>query len=247
MSYKNKTNEVILRNYKEKGLAYTLELCVSLLNSADHRKLSKGQESINEVQGELCETVLQIITLDYIDRNNLTDWICVRGMILKDIVTNNKNHYTEIDMAVFTPQKIYMFECKNYKGYKAFRGKGEIIRSGSHKNFDVYSQHKEHVRLLTQIFNAFILNKDKKSNGYCMGMFDFSQGELEDQRDQIWKDTFPVFDKDNITATYDKFKDGPPVFNMKHVREAVELIEKNKSVRTAKHLDYVTSLDHTRK
>ncbi|MFQ9150782.1 MAG: nuclease-related domain-containing protein [Blautia sp.] len=46
------------------------------------------------------------------------DWFCAKGLIIKDINNPDSGYFTELDYTVFTPQKIFAFECKSYGGDK---------------------------------------------------------------------------------------------------------------------------------
>lgn len=243
MSFKSKTNEVILKQYKKNGKDFTIELCYKLLETQNHVAASKGGEGMGIVLGEICETVLEILVIDYIRKNNLKDWFYEKGLIVKDIETMSQKFMTELDLVVFSPQKIYIFECKSYKGTKIIVGKGDMKRVGK-PGMDVYSQNKLHSQVLIKIFNAFRDKSYGASVAYQPAVFSFAEGTLEDKREPEWKKLMPFLEVDDIENLFDLGRKGPSVWNMPKVRKAVSLIvERSKANNYVdKHLDYVTGL-----
>lgn len=246
MSSKKKTNAHILKAYEDRGLAFSMELCDALLEVTNPKNISEGFEKITIVSGELCESLLEVMVIDYIKKNNLKDWFYVKGLILKDVVTRSKNYYCEIDMVIFSPSTIYLMECKNYKGPKRLVGKGVISRGSSRAGFDVFTQHSKHLEVFISIFDGFRLPNQKR-RGYQLCMFDYSIGGTIDARDDDWKNVLKLITKDNLYEILDKYQNNPPVWDMPAVRKLVAVLEKNKEVKTAKHLKYVSSLNHDRK
>lgn len=242
MSLKNKTNKVILDNYRKNGLQHTLTLCKKML---EHNALYR--EGANFVLGEITESVLEVLLTDYISKRNLKDWFFVKGMIVKDIETMNKEFSTEIDMVLFSPQKIYLFECKGYAGAKELTGKGSLIRHGRNKvEFDVFEQHKNHATVFMNMFNPFVLKGVSPSICYKLGIFDFSSGQLKDNREEKWKKIMPVIRSEDLFELLDKFARSRRKWNMEYVRRAVKIIEAKKEHNTARHLEYVTNLSRLR-
>lgn len=244
MSFRHKTQEILLPIYKEKGIEYTMELCDLLQKEATDKKVPIGKEKLSMIRGKLCEVVLEILVLEYIRKNNLKDWFCIPSLYLRDVFTKNTAFYSEVDLVIFTPSRLMLFECKNYGGEKTFVDQGTIKRAGIRHDANVYDQHEKHLEAFVSIFEPF---KDKKvNNGYFMGYFNYSSGSLKDVREDKWKKAFPVVDRDNLYSYLDKAKESTRIWNMDEVRKVVKMLEKNKEKVARKHLNYVTGL-HPRK
>lgn len=239
MSLKSSTNKVVLDNYEKNGLEHTLSLCNKiLLNKSLYR------EGANYVVGELAESVLEVLVKDFIRRNNLKDWFYVKSMIIKDVETMSKKFSTEIDLVLFSPGKIYLFECKGYKGSKEIVGKGVLVRKGKNKlKFDVFEQHKNHANVFMKMFDPFILKGVDPRTAYQLGIFDYSLGELEDNREDTWKKVMPILKYSDIFPLLDRNKNSKRKWNMEYVRKAVNIIESKKDVSVTNHLKYVTSIN----
>lgn len=243
MSYKDKTNEVLLRVYRERGLDYTLEMSWKLMESNYNVK----KQGVGIVFGEICETVLEIMTLEYIKKNKLQDsWFYSKGLILRDIETMSNEFYTELDFVVFSPQRIFLFECKSYKGAKVIKNKGELKRSRA-EGVNIFDQHKLHTQVFIKIFNAFRSKDSSTRLAYQMAAFSYAEGSLKDAREDKWKEMMPILEVDTLYSLYDTASKAPSVWRMKDVRRAVEILERSKKANAAKHLDYVTRLRNSRK
>lgn len=240
-SSKEKTHYHILRAYETYGLETALRFCADLLALSDTKRLSAGFDKVSTVSGKLCESVLEIMLLDYIKQNKLKDWFYVSSLYLRDVVTQNKEFFTEIDMVLFTPQVMFLLECKNYKGFKFLRDKGTLVKPKTTQSFDVYAQQAKHLEVFVSIFDVFKLDRSKR-NGYQLGLFDYSIGTLEDRREDDWKTILPVVNKDNLYSYLDSFRNRSPKWDMDGVRRAVELLERDKDTTAAKHLAYVKRL-----
>jgi hypothetical protein len=242
MSLKDSTNQVILNNYKQKGLEHTLVLCSKLLENK-----SLYREGAGFVLGEIAESVLEVLLIDYIRTRNLKDWFYVKGMIIKDVETMNRDFSTEIDLVLFSPQRIYLFECKGYVGSKTLTGKGVLERTGKNKvKFDVFSQHKNHATVFMKMFNPFILKDEDPAKCYRLAIFDFSSGKTIDNRDEKWKKIMPIIGPEDVFPMLDKSLDKRRKWNMEYVKKAVQIIERNKTSATNNHIKYVRDLDKRR-
>ena len=93
---------------------------------------------------------------NYLNRYNLTKygWFYSKGLILKDVNNPNSGYFTELDLTVFSPQRIFAFECKSYAGPKKITDKC-TIRKKKGGTFDVYDQHSKHFMVLADQLKPF--------------------------------------------------------------------------------------------
>ena len=72
---------------------YSIELAKALLKSSTHKD---DKEFRSIVHGEIAETLLEILLIDYIRRNNLDKekWFVKRGLIIKDVNNPNSDFLT---------------------------------------------------------------------------------------------------------------------------------------------------------
>lgn len=242
MSYKSLTNSKLWEVYRAVGLEKFLIITQKML---ELRTNKNNTEFHAHVHGEICETVLAVIIQEYIDKNNLSDkgWFFINGLILRDVDRPGSGYFTELDVTVFTPQKIFAFECKSYGGPKQI-SKECTIRKAKGQLFDVFSQHEKHTIQLSKTLEPFRINIGMSIAPYQLSLFNYSLGECVDSRDEKWKVIMPVTDTTNVTKLFDHILDKPPLWDVKYVKRAVEIIEKRKDNNTVKHLEYVKSLKH---
>lgn len=244
--YADKLNARIVDFYKQYGLRNTVALGKAILNCKKHKD---DEEFRTAIHGEICESILECCVLDFIRRNKLEKkWFYSKGLVLKDLDNLDSDYKTEIDFIIFTPHKMVPIECKSYGGRKYIKEKCLIVRPGK-KPYDVYRQHEKHYEILIQNFQGF-RDYTEESNKYSivqLGMFNFSNGELTDQREELWQKTMPIVDVDNINEFLSKQLDKPGLWNMKELRRAVRIVEKNNMKRRKEHLKYVKGLADKRR
>lgn len=238
MSIKDRTSDAIFSYYKKtKSLDKTLKT---------GRAMLKSSSSLPIIRGELCEAILIIMLSDYIREHKLKDkgWFISKGMILRDMDNLDSKYCTELDVTLFTPERIYLFECKSYKGPKKLEGECTLFTANDSlwtKRLDVYDQHIKHFKALNKYLDKFRLNRDSKKGPYKIVYFNFSEGSIIDNRDEKYKKRFPVMDETNLYNLFNK--DSLPVhWDIDYVRKAVKLIDGSKKELTSVHLDYVKSL-----
>lgn len=245
MSYKSSTNELLLDYYSQNGLDATLDVAKAMLKSASYKN---NKTFHSHVHGEICESVLECIILEYLHSNpeRTKNWFYSKGLIVKDVLNPNNGYFTEIDLTVFTPQKIYAFECKSYGGDKKITDRCKIVKKKG-GSFDVYDQHEKHARVLSEQLNPFRKRETLRIPGYQLALFNFSLGETEDVRTPQNKVLMPCVDATNVTNLFEMNKNKEVIWNMAYVKRAIKIIERNKDENTQKHLEYVKTLKHNRR
>lgn len=245
MSYKSSTNEQLLDYYKQNGLKATIEVAKAMLKSASFKN---NKTFHSHVHGEICESVLECIILEYMRMypERTKTWFYSKGLIVKDVLNPNNGYFTEIDLTVFTPQKIYAFECKSYGGDKKITERCKIVKKKG-GSFDVYDQHEKHARVLSGQLNPFRKRETIHIPGYQLALFNFSLGETVDMRTPQNKVLMPCVDDTNVINLFEMNKNKEVIWNMAYVRRAIKIIERNKDENTKKHLEYVKNLKHNRR
>ena len=117
MSVKNKTNDVLLEFYKTNSYEFTLAVAKKMLESKSYA----GKRKFNsDLHGEICETVLEISIMEYMKLypEKCKDWFYEKGLILKEVNNPDSEFLTELDLVLFTPTQICIFECKSYNSDK---------------------------------------------------------------------------------------------------------------------------------
>lgn len=246
MSYKESTHDVLLEYHKKFGAAKTIQIAHAMLESSLHKK---DGYFLSHVHGEICETVLEILIIDFIRDYNLNSkgWFYKTGLILKDVNNPGNGYFTELDLTLFTPQKIFAFECKSYGGDKRITDRC-TIRKKKGGVFDVYDQHQKHFKVLADQMQPFrIANKNTRGFApYQLVLFDYALGVTEDVRDAQNKVLMPCLNETNVLNILKPVFDKPVQWDIARVHKAVDIITKNNSENTKKHLAYVTDLNKRR-
>lgn len=242
MSYKSTTHDVLLDYHKKFGTNKTIEIAKAMLKSKTHKK--EGH-FLAHVHGEICETVLEMLVIDFIKEFNLDTkgWFYKTGLILKDVNNPNSGYFTELDLTVFTPQKIFAFECKSYGGDKKITDTC-TIRKKKGGVFDVYDQHEKHFKVLADQLKPFriISVKTRGHAPYQLVLFDFALGETTDVREPENKILMPCLDETNVVNVLKTAFDKPIQWDIDRVHRAIEIITKKSEEHTKRHLEYVQNL-----
>lgn len=243
--YSDALNKNIKDFYKKSmDITKTERFCRALLESPMHKD---NTNFLAQIHGEVCESLLECIIVDFILKHKLNGkWFYEKGLILKDPYAKSSNPYmTELDLTLFTPYKILTIECKCYGGDKVLTDKCTIKRKGK-KSFDVYAQHEKHYKVLLSNLNTYRYKNETTANisPLQIGYFNYSLGDIKDERSREWQTKMPLLTYDNITNLLELYLDKPTCWNMERVRKAVNIIAKDKNARKKKHLEYVKGLHH---
>lgn len=228
----------ILKFYRINGIDLTKVFCQKLLEAQEHKS---DKDFKSKVHGEICEALLEAMLLDYIAENKLQNkWFIEKGMVVKDIDSNNSSFLTELDLTLFTPGRVILFECKSYAGEKRLVGECTISRKGG--KFDVYKQHRNHMKVLdTNIRSCY---NGKPGRAYKMVLFNFSIGTLKDAREEKWRKIMPVLGTESLNQFLDMVKQQPEVWDIRKLKKICDIIMQKNDALRKKHLKYVTSLNH---
>lgn len=245
MSYKNASHDVLMNYYDSHSLEQTLAVARAMLRSASYKDV---KAFTSHVHGEICETVLEILVTDYVKNNpsKTEGWFMSKGLIIKDIENPNNGYFTELDYTVFTPQKIFAFECKSYGGDKRIIKQCTISKKKG-GSFDVYAQHEKHARVLAKQLRPFRKSKYLERPAYQLALFDFSVGKTVDVRDPKDKIVMPCLNEKNVLNIFSIYENDPVIWNMPHLEKAIKIIERRHNNYAEKHLQYVQEVNKRRK
>lgn len=240
MGYKEKTHEVLMNCYQQKGCKVTLEAARTMLLSKRHKDDTKFAIALH---GELCETVLEILLKDYMKNHpkETVGWSVFRGLILKNRESVKRDFCTEIDLTLFTPACVYLFECKSYAGDKILTGNGVLTRVSEQNGtsqFNVYRQSVIHRDTMLGWIQDFVLPGKIPLIQMCM--FNFSRGSLEDRRSNAAKMEMPCLDESSVVQYVLQLTE--PVWNPKCLAIAGGKLEEISKMLQKQHLVYVKGL-----
>lgn len=223
--YTSGTRNEIINMYCKHGINNAIKLAYGLLESHLYKE---DREFLTGVHGEVCETVLEVVLREFIKRNNIKDWY-----IAKSLIIPIKNTTTELDITLFTPKMIYIFECKCYGGEKEIINECTIHRSGQ-QDMNVYEQNCFHRDMLDELIRTFRFTKVNTRDKYKLIYFDFSTGSLVDKRRD--KSLMSVVNYKNLTNLFKDYFDLPNQWDMKKILPAVKKLEDNHDKLEKLHL-----------
>lgn len=212
---------------------YGTDVAIKVARSALRVRSDDG-EFKKQFNGEVCEVVLEMFLQEMI-KGGHPDWFYVKGMILPDAESYNREFLTEIDFVVFTRACVYCIECKSYAGDKSITGNGTINLKSSSR--DVYKQNSMHLEVLDKMISRFSIAEKPV---YQMLMFNFSHGECRDLREERAKCIFPVVDERSFASAITVSDEDN--WDLVGLLRAKPKFEKFSKVTRAKHLEYVKQL-----
>lgn len=241
--YKQNTNEKLLKYYSENGFDKTVLTAKQMYKV--NLKNANPQFRIN-LNGEICETILEIGILEFMKRNRKTckDWVLKKGLILKDVDNPDADFSTEIDLILATPMVVYIFECKSYSGNKVLKDKCTLVTDN--RTFDVFQQNLLHANVFLKQFRPY-LRKSVKRFPLQLALFVMANGSIVDDREKKYKDLMPVVEIENLfhflsRSLVSSAGGTGEIWNMKYVSKALNKIEQHSLKRRKEHLDYVKRL-----
>lgn len=225
-----KTHDSIHDNLYQVYLEYGIEVLIKLAAETLH-DFGLGNDLQGQVNGEVCEVVLECLIIDYTLRNpkKCKDWSLYKGLIIKERGKLSEAFSTELDLTLVTPQCIYLFECKSYKGNNSLTGKG------TYKNTDVYKQNMLHLKTLDSWVKPFVCKG--KLPVYKIALFVFAEGKVEDKRTMEARTLMPLLSVNNwetVLCTDDRV-----VWDISHLNTLFDKLEVQSEQLYYEHLDYV--------
>lgn len=236
MTYRELTHKKLMEIFEKRGTRAALTAAEGLLHSKEY---SKDLAFKRELNGELCETVLEILLKSYYCRNlsAAKEWHFVKSFVLSERGKSPYDFLTEIDLALFTPACIFLFECKSYSGEKTLIDDGKLYRNGKFA-CDVFSQSLLHKRTLEPWVNDFVVSGRTPLIQMCM--FEYSNGPLTDKRGRAARIEMPCLNAAQVIDYVKGFTE--TVWNMAVLKKALGVLEVSSDNFRSAHLNYVKEL-----
>lgn len=185
------TRNAILTLYEHKGIDAADKKIKELLRQCESGNASVGDRST--IKGELSEMALECHLRYWTDR--IKYLAVVKGLCIKSTISSAT---AEIDVLLASPCRVYLFECKSFKGKKTLTK--ECYLAGSSSSKDVFYQSKYHLQILEQHLADYHYPTESKISPYQLLLFELSSDSVDDQRDSKWKRNIPLLTLDTIDA-----------------------------------------------
>lgn len=182
---KMRTRNLIIDAYNTGGLDRVNQIAGELIEQCETSYSDWQLRSL--VKGELSEVVLECYLC------KMQELLRVPSVILKNFCIKSQvtGHTAEMDVTFITPFKIYMFECKSYKGKKVITRECYLKADSSSK--DILKQSESHIRILNEYMAPYRMNIGAlKTAPYRFVLFELSSNDIVDKRTDKWKRTIPA-------------------------------------------------------
>lgn len=188
----NVTRDALMNLMYSKGIDATDRKIKDLILQCENSKGNTRDRST--IKGELSEVALECHLLYWMER--LRYLAVVKSLCVKSQFSNAT---AEIDIMLVTPCRVYLFECKSFKGAKTLTK--ECFLQGGSSSKDVYEQSKYHLEILEQYLRKFRFASASKVSPYQLILFELSSDGIRDMREDKWRRNIPVLTMD----TFDKW------------------------------------------
>ena len=185
------TRNAVMDVFHRKGKFAADEKVRELLRQCESWK--DRQQERSTIKGELSEVALEYHLLWWLSQ--VSPLTCIKSLCMKSKTSDST---AEIDILLASPFKIYLFECKSFKGEKTVTQ--ECFLQGSSSSKDVYKQSKHHLRILEEHISCCrpVLREPIKIAPYQLVLFELSSNDLDDQRSDKWKKAIPALTLDTL-------------------------------------------------
>lgn len=196
---KNELRKDMINLYKSKGYDYTVRSINNLVKNSNKKSKEVGQPQLAiQIRGECCEILLELAILEYSRRKNLP-WICSKGLTLQR--RDYKKGTTELDITLFTPAQIILFESKFRSGNIQLIDECRIVPDYGSVT-DVYKQNMIHLDNLRRYLDSAVYNLSA-GPPFALSLFIEPASRVKDNRTEKMKGMIPLISLDNITRYLD--------------------------------------------
>lgn len=183
-SLNNVTRDAVMQIYLAKGIHAADKKVMELLKQCESWK--GNTEERGAIKGELAEIALEYHLLWWTKyASTLT---CVKSLCVK---SKTSEATAEVDILAATPFKVYLFECKSFKGKKTLTK--ECFLQGASSSKDVYEQSCYHLKIFEEHLGSCRppIRQRTGAAPYQFILFELSSDDLDDQREEKWKKAIP--------------------------------------------------------
>lgn len=232
------TRSAVMNVYRTKGLEAADKKVKELLEQCEHWKDNTRERST--IKGELSEIALEYHLLWWMQHSKYM--ACVKSLCIK---SQTSNATAEIDILLATPCKVYLFECKSFKGSKTLSK--ECYLQGKSSEKDVFEQSKYHLEILEQHLAECRYVRKPKKPAYQLLLFELSSDDVDDQREDKWKNNIPLLTINNIDEWFRKeFSiQQPVIWNFDSLYRKLRILNKSSERMFKFHMKKITERNKT--
>lgn len=236
IEFKKELRRKILNIYFNKGYLHARNSTEMLIKNAGKKAKEKGDKSLTvQIRGECAEVLLELQIREFARTRGL-NWFLSKGLTLerKDY---KKGKTTELDLTLFTPSKIVLFESKYRSGKFKLLDECNLVPSGQFGYpANVYKQNLLHLDNLRRYLAPAVLDlKSGKPFSICLYMQDLKN--IDDIREKKYKSLIPLLGPDNIQSYLEnKAKEKVQIWDMQKIKHLVSLLDEKSDDNFKKHI-----------
>lgn len=233
---KNMRND-ILNTYSTDGYKIALQKVYYLIKNSNKLANEIGEKSLPiQIRGECCELLLELGIMEYARVKNLP-WFTYKGLVIER--RDHKKGTTELDLTLFTPSRIILFESKYRKGKVKLIDECKIVPEFGSVT-DVYKQNIMHLdNLRKYVYPAIKTVKLNKPFGIVL--FVESCVRVQDMRKEEYKSLVPLISLENLEQYLNTLESNKNVvWDISHLHKILTELDKHTDVNLKKHMKEVS-------
>lgn len=228
-SMKNVIRKEAVTYYNSNGLKKTLDLIDSRYSECYKRK--DEQEILNNICGEFAEVVCELYLKEFCKMSKGTCFYS-KGLCLKDKF--NSEYTTELDLTLFTPNKIILIESKFRKG--AVSLKDTCLVSTDYGEYNVHDQNIHHLKILGQYTEKHRLCS-KEEKPYKLTLFLETPNKVTETRSKDCIELVPYLNRSSVLDTLNSLAFKAKMWDVPKLYKDIKILEKESEANFKQHLD----------
>ena len=235
--FKRDLRNNVITIYRKKGYAIAKLSIDKLIKDSNKKSKELNQPELAvQIRGECCELALELELWEFIRKHKLP-WTTSKGLCIKR--TDNKRFKTtELDLTLFTPSKIILFESKYRKGKITLTDKCTLVPDWGHAT-DVYKQNIMHLTNLKDYLSDCILTL-QRGKPFSIVLYVDDTNRVKDLRDDNSKKLMPVISSDNINSYLESIRKlNTNIWDMKKIKETLTKLDNESEENMVRHMKEV--------
>lgn len=192
----------ILNLYTTFGYQHAVNSVNHLIKNSNKKSKAIGEKDLPvNIRGECCEILLELQILEYTKTKNMP-WILSKGLTFNRKDGSKRFKTTELDLTLFTPSRIVLFESKYRMGKIKLIDECTIVPAFGHQT-DVYHQNLMHLDNLRYYLNPAVIDL-KRGKPFSIALYVDEVSRVTDCREDKYKGLIPCVGSENIELYLNK-------------------------------------------
>ncbi len=201
IKFKINLRNKILAIYYNKGYSFAVNTVKHLIKDSNKKTKEFHINALAmNLRGECCEILLELQIREFAKQRNLP-WILSKGLTFQRR-DHRKDKTTELDLTLFTPSRVFLFESKFRKGKIKLIDECKIIPDYGNVT-DVYKQNMMHLDNLRYYLAPAILSMEK-GKPFSIVLYVDEISRVTDAREAKYKSLIPLVGSENILEYLNK-------------------------------------------